>query len=74
VAEATDCTLVEASWEAVATILVSSCARSAVEVNEPAEASSSVDADDTVYTISPTADSNVSASLIMSCLRCSAAI
>ena len=35
--------------------MVSSCARSAVEVSVPAEASSSVEADETVSTISPTA-------------------
>ena len=40
VAEATDCTLVEASSEAAATAVVSSCERSAVEVSVPAEASS----------------------------------
>ena len=57
VAEATDCTLVEASSEAAATMVVSSCARSAVEVSVPAEASSSVEADDTVSMISPTAPS-----------------
>ena len=74
VAEATDCTLVEASSEAAATIVASSCARSAVEVSVVAEASSSVEADDTVSTISPTAPSNSSASLIMSALRCLAAI
>jgi len=55
VAEATDCTLVEASSDAAATAVVNSCARTAVEVSVPAEASSSVDADDTVSMISPTA-------------------
>ena len=44
-----------------------------VAVSVPAEASSSVEADDTVSTISPTAPSNWSASLIMSALRCCAA-
>ena len=74
VADATDCTLVEASSEAAATVVASSCERSAVEVSVVADASSSVDADDTVSTISPTAASKLSASLIMSALRCSAAI
>src|SRR5664279_3900425 len=69
----TDCTLVEASSEAAATMVVSSCERAAVEVSVLAEASSSVDADDTVSTISPTADSKLSASLTMSALRCLAA-
>ena len=69
VEEATDCTLVEASSEAAATIVVSSWARSAVAVSVPAEASSSVDADDTVSTILPTAPSKSSASLIISALR-----
>jgi hypothetical protein len=72
VAEATDCTLVEASSEAAATIVVNSCDRTAVDVSVPAEASSSVDAEDTVSMISPTAPSKSSASLIMSALRCSA--
>ena len=53
VADATDCTLVEASSDAAATIVVSSCERSAVADSVPAEASSSVEADDTVWTISP---------------------
>ena len=48
VADATDCTLVEASSEAAATTVASCCARSAVEVSVVAEASSSVEADDTV--------------------------
>src|SRR6478735_350124 len=74
VAEATDCTLVEASSDAAATVVVTSCARSAVLVSTPAEASSSVEADDTVSTISPTAPSKSSAILIMSALRCRAAI
>jgi hypothetical protein len=74
VAEATDCTLVEASSEAAATLVVTSCARSAVDVSVPAEASSSVEADDTVSTISPTAASKESASLTISALRCCAAI
>ena len=52
-ADATDCTLVEASSEAADTVVASSCARSAVEVSVPAEASSSVEADDTVSTIWP---------------------
>ncbi len=73
VAEATDCTLVEASSEAAATTVVSCCARSAVEVSVVADASSSVEADDTVSTISPTAPSKLSASLRISALRCSAA-
>ena len=73
-ADATDCTLVDASSEAAATIVVSSCDRSAVVVSVEAEASSSVEADDTVSTISPTASSKLSASLIMSALRCWAAI
>jgi hypothetical protein len=66
--------LVEASSEAAATMVASSCERVAVVVNVSAEASSSVEADDTVSTISPTADSNPSAILIMSALRCWAAI
>jgi hypothetical protein len=74
VADATDCTLVDASSEAAATIVVSSCDRSAVAVSVEADASSSVEADDTVSMISPTADSKLSASLIMSALRCWAAI
>src|SRR5713226_8240001 len=61
VAEATDCTLVEASSDAAATMEVISCARSAVDVNVPAEVSSSIEADDTVSTIWPTAPSNSSA-------------
>src|SRR6185369_10906880 len=69
VEEATDCTLVEASSEAAATIVVSSWARSAVAVSVPAEASSSLDAEDTVSTILPTAPSKSSASLIISALR-----
>ena len=55
VADATDCTLVEASSEAAATAVVSSCDRSAVAVSVVADASSSVEAEDTVSTISPTA-------------------
>ena len=55
VAEATDCTLVEASSEASPTMVVSSCDRSAVAVSVLAEASSSLEAKDTVSTISPTA-------------------
>jgi len=38
-----------------ATMVVSSCARAAVEVSVPPEASGSVEAEDTVSTISPTA-------------------
>ncbi len=57
VAEATDCTLAEASSDADATIVVSSRARSAVEVSVPAEASSCVEAEDTVATIPPIIDS-----------------
>ena len=53
VADATDCTLVEASSEAAETVVASSCARSAVEVSVPADASSSVEAEETVSTISP---------------------
>ena len=56
VADATDCTLVEASSEAAATAVVSSCERSAVADSVPAEASSWVEADDTVWTISPIID------------------
>ena len=74
VADATDCTLVEACSEAAATATVNSCERSAVAVSVPAEASSSVEADDTVSMISPTAASNSFASRCMSCLRCSAAL
>ena len=48
VADATDCTLVEASSEAAATAVVSCCERSAVADSVPAEASSWVEADDTV--------------------------
>jgi outer membrane murein-binding lipoprotein Lpp len=55
-------------------MVVTSCARSAVDVSVPADASSSVEADETVSTISPTAASNESASLTMSALRCWAAI
>ena len=47
-AEATDCTFVEASSEAAATVVVTCCARSAVLVRVPADASSSVEAEDTV--------------------------
>ena len=53
-------------------MVVSSCARSAVDVSVLAEASSSVEADDTVSTISPTAPSKSSASLIMVALRSAA--
>ena len=56
VAEATDCTLVEASSEAAATAVVSCCERSAVDDSVPAEASSWVEAEDTVWTISPIID------------------
>ena len=52
-------------------MVVSSCERTAVDVSAPAEASSSVEAEDTVSTISPTAPSKASAILIMSALRCS---
>ena len=58
-AEATDCTLAEASSEAAATDvgeLLRRARRSSSGCS--AEASSSVDADDTVSTISPTAPSN----------------
>src|SRR5436190_13492131 len=55
-------------------MVVTFCARSAVAVSVPAEASSSVEADDTVSTISPTAASKESASLTISALRCCAAI
>ena len=48
VEDATDCTLVEASSEAAATMVVNSWARSAVVVSVPAAASSWLDADDTV--------------------------
>jgi hypothetical protein len=71
-AAATDSTLVEASSDAAATVIASSCDRSAVALNVFADASSSVAADDTISTISPTALSKVSAILIMSALRCSA--
>jgi hypothetical protein len=64
--------LADASCEALATSVDKSCAREAVVVKVPAEASSSFDADDTVLTISPTACSNWSASLAMSFLRLSA--
>jgi hypothetical protein len=49
-ADATDWTLVAASSEAASTMVVSSCERAAVEVSTVAEASSSVEADDTVST------------------------
>jgi len=58
VADATDCTLVEASSEADVTLTASSCERTAVVVKVRADASSSVEADETVSTISPMADSN----------------
>ena len=58
VAEATDCTLVEASSEAAATAVVTCWACSAVLVSVPAEASSSVEADDSEPTNSPISDSN----------------
>jgi hypothetical protein len=45
---------VEASSEAAATMVVSSCERSAVAVSVPADASSSVEAEETVSMISPT--------------------
>ena len=53
VADATDWTLVEASAEAAATTVVSFCERSAALVKVPAEDSSSVEAEETVPTISP---------------------
>ena len=55
VAVATDCTLPVASPEATATTEVSSCARCAVVASVEDDASSSVDAEDTVSMISPTA-------------------
>jgi hypothetical protein len=55
VADATDWTLVEASSEAAATAVVTCWARSAVELSVPAEASSSVEAEETVSMISSTA-------------------
>jgi len=62
VAEATDCTLAEASSDAAATAVARSCERVAVEVRVVADASSSVDAEDTDSTISPTVASKESAS------------
>jgi hypothetical protein len=53
VAEATDCTLVEACSEAAATLAVNSSERSAVAVSVPAEVSSSPEAEETMLTISP---------------------
>src|SRR4051794_39479639 len=73
VADATACTLVDASSEAAATMVVSCCPRSAVDVSVEAEASSSVAAEDTVSTISPIAASKPSASFRISALRCSSA-
>ena len=58
VADATDCTLVVASSEAAATADVSVCDRWAFADSVPAEASSWVEADDTVWTISPITFSN----------------
>src|SRR3954453_19350170 len=69
VAEATDCTLVDASSDAAATMVVRRCDRSAVDDSVRAEASSSVEADDTVLMISPSAASKSLASLFMSDLR-----
>ena len=63
VAEATDWTFADASSDADATLTESRWVESAVCVSDPAAASSSVDADETVLTISPTAASNSSASL-----------
>lgn len=57
-ADATDCTFVDACSDAAATVVVNSCDRSAITVSVVAEASSSVEADETVSTISPTAASN----------------
>ena len=51
-------------------MVVSSCARSAVDVSVPAEASSSVEAEDTVSMISPMAPSKLFASLFISIVRC----
>jgi hypothetical protein len=65
-AEATDCTLVEASSEAAATIDANSWPRSAVVDRLVAEASSPVEAEETVSTISPIAPSKLSASLTIS--------
>ena len=71
-ADATDCTLEEASSEALATMPDNCWVVSAVCVREFAAASRLVAADDTVRTISPTAISNPSASLRMSAWRCAA--
>ena len=64
VADATDCTLVEASSEAAATVVVSFCERSAVADSVPAEASSWVEADDTVWTISPIIDFEIAGDVV----------
>ena len=61
-ADATDCTLADASSDAAATAIDSDCVVSAVRVNVLADTSSSVEADDTVATIVPIAASNLSAS------------
>jgi hypothetical protein len=74
VADATDCTFAEACSDAAATDVVTSWARSAVEVSVVADASSSVEADDTVWITSPTAASKSLASLFISCLRCAASL
>ena len=73
VADATDWTLTEASSDAAATAVESCWVVAAVEVSLPAEASSCAEAADTVWTISPTADSNSSASRAISALRPAAA-
>ena len=68
VAVATDCTLVDASVDASATMLASCWVVSALRVGVLADASSSVEADDTVSTVfMPPSDS--SASFAMSALR-----
>ena len=72
VADATDWTLVEASSDALATVVASSLPRSAVPVSAPAEDSSSLEVVDTVFTISPTTAWKPSAILFMSALRRSA--
>src|SRR3954468_13994093 len=60
VAEATELTLVDASSEAEATRVDSSCERTAVDVSVEADASSWVEAEETVWMISPTALSKLS--------------
>jgi hypothetical protein len=74
VAEATDCTLLDASSDALATALARFWVLSAVLVSVSAAASSSVADDDTLCTMLPTAASNPSASLFISTLRRRAAI